>query len=63
MFTVAGFQVPVIGVILVELVGNTGAVAPLQIESTILNVGVAFGFTVTVTVTVSAHWPDEGVNV
>ena len=61
MLTVAGFQLPVIP--LVEVVGNVGGVAPLQIEFTIVNVGKVFEFTLTVTVVVVAHCPAVGVKV
>jgi hypothetical protein len=61
LLTVAGLQVPVIP--LVDVVGNTGAVAPLQIAGTAANVGVTFVFTVTDIVAVVAHCPLAGVNV
>lgn len=48
LLTVAGFHVPVIP--LLDVAGKTGAVAPLHIEGTGLNVGVMFEFTVTVNV-------------
>jgi len=53
LLTVAGLQVPVMP--LVEVVGKTGAAAPLQMGATALNVGVIFGFTVTDMVVVVAH--------
>ena len=55
MSTVAGLQVPVI--LLFDVVGNTGAAAPSQIETEVpkLNAGVIFGLTVTVNVAVKAH--------
>ena len=57
----AGAQVPVIP--LFEVVGSTGAAAPLQIEGTAVKVGVINGLTVTVSVAVVAHNPAVGVNV
>ena len=39
--TIAGLQVPVIA--FVDVVGNTGATAPLHIAGNALNVGVTFG--------------------
>jgi len=51
----AGDQVPVIGVALVDDVGNADKVAPEQIGATALNVGVMFGLTVIVNVVVVAH--------
>jgi len=51
----AGDQVPVIGVALVDDVGNADKVAPEQIGATALNVGVMFGFTTIVKVVVVAH--------
>ena len=39
--TIAGLQVPVIA--LVDVVGNTGAAAPLHIAGNAANVGVTFG--------------------
>jgi len=50
-----GAQVPVIGVTLVDDVGNADKVAPEQMGATALNVGVMFGFTVMVNVAVVAH--------
>ena len=63
MSIVAGFQVPVI--LLVDVLGSTGTVAPAQIVNAVpkLKVGVMFGFTVTVKVVVVAHNPVVGVNV
>jgi hypothetical protein len=60
---VDGLQVPVIP--LEELLGNTGAVAPLQIDALVPkeNAGVTFGVTVTAKVNGNAHWPGSGVNV
>ena len=51
----AGDQLPVIGVALVDDVGNGDKVAPEQMGATALNVGVMFGFTVIVNVVVVAH--------
>ena len=51
----AGDHVPVIGVALVDDVGNDDNVAPEQIGATGLNVGVTFGLTVMVNVAVVAH--------
>ena len=41
LLTAAGLQVPVIA--FVDVVGNTGAAAPLHIVGNALNVGVTFG--------------------
>ena len=49
----AGAHVPVIP--LVDVNGNVGAAAPLQIAAIGLKVGVMFGLTVTVNVAVVAH--------
>ena len=51
----AGDHVPVIGVALVDDVGNGDKVAPEQIGATASNVGVTFGLTVMVRVAVVAH--------
>ena len=51
----AGAQVPVIGVALVEEVGNAVRVAPEQMGAIAAKVGVTFGFTVMVKVAVVAH--------
>ena len=59
----AGDQVPVIGVALVDDVGNADKVAPEQMGATALNVGVIFGLTMIVSVAVVAHCPAVGVNV
>ena len=56
-------HVPVIAGVFVELVGKTGAVAPEQIDATVVNVGVTFGVTVTDKVVVVAHCPAVGVKV
>ena len=53
MLTVAGDQVPTIP--LVEVVGRTGAVAPLHIGAIALNKGVVAALTVTVSVVPVAH--------
>ena len=53
MLTVAGDHVPVIP--LVEVPGNTGAVAPEHIAATGLKVGTTLGLTVIVKVVVVAH--------
>jgi hypothetical protein len=59
LLTVAGLQVPVIP--LVDVVGKTGAVAPLQIAGTAANVGVTFGFIVTVKLAVFIQLPELAV--
>ena len=59
----AGDQLPVIGVALVEDVGNGGNTAPEHIGATGLKVGVIFGLTVMVNVVVVAHCPAVGVKV
>jgi hypothetical protein len=61
LLTVAGLQVPVIP--LIDVVGKTGAIAPLHIAGTAANVGVTFGVTVTFNVVVVAQTPLIGVNV
>ena len=64
LLIVAGLHVPVIP--LVDVPGNTGAVAPLQILNDVpkLKVGVTRGFTVAVKVVVVPHWLGLlGVNV
>ena len=53
MLTVAGDQLPKMP--LVELVGKTGAVFPLQISGKAVNVGVVFGVIVCVSVDETAH--------
>jgi hypothetical protein len=60
LLTVAGLQVPVIP--LVDVVGKTGAVAPLQIAGMATNVGVTIGFTVTVKLAVAIQLPELAVN-
>jgi hypothetical protein len=47
----------------VDVVGNTGDVAPVQIGVTEAKVGVIMGLTVTVIVALDAHWPVVGVKV
>ena len=62
LLTVPGDHVPVIP--FVEVVGNTGAVEPLQIGPTLLKVGIVpAGVTVTVNVACLAHCPVAGINV
>jgi hypothetical protein len=62
LLTVAGFQVPVMA--LVEVVGSTGATAPLHMGATGLKAGtIVLGCTDTVSVVVVAHCPAVGVNV
>ena len=51
LLTVAGFQVPVI--LLLEIVGKIGAVAPAHIVGIALNIGVKVALTFTVTATLS----------
>jgi hypothetical protein len=57
----AGVQLPVMP--LLEVVGSAVRVAPEQIGTTALKVGVMFGLTVIVNVVVVAHCPAVGVNV
>jgi hypothetical protein len=61
LLTVAGLQVPLIP--LVEVVGNTGAVAPEHIAANGLNVGVIFGSMVMSSVVTIPHCPAPGVKV
>ena len=61
LFTVAGFQVPVIP--LVDVAGRTGATEPEQIGAIALKAGIILLVTVTVSVAVVAHCPGFGVNV
>ena len=58
---VDGLHVP--AMLLSDVVGNDGTVAPLQIVNEVpkLNVGVMFGLTVTLNVAVVAHCPAPGV--
>ena len=53
LLTVAGFHVPVI--LLVDVVGKVGAVAPEQIGSIASNVGAMLGLTVISKLVVVAH--------
>ena len=57
----AGDQVPVM--LLVDVVGNAGIVAPLQYGPNAANVGVTFGVIVIVSVVVVAQRPAVGVKV
>ena len=61
LFTVAGFQVPVIP--LVDVVGSVGGTEPVQIGLTAAKVGMMLELTVTFNVVVVAHCPAAGVNV
>ena len=61
LLTVAGDHVPLTP--LLEVVGKTGAVLPLQISIKTVNVGVVFGVIVCVSVAVTAHWFGSGVKV
>jgi hypothetical protein len=61
LLTVAGLHIPVIP--FVDVVGSTGAVAPIQIGLTAVNVGVMLELTVTSNVVVVAHCPAAGVKV
>ena len=61
LLTVAGLQVPVIP--FVEVVGNVGGTAPLQIGAIALKVGKTEGLTVTISVEEEAHCPIAGVNI
>ena len=58
---VAGLHVPVI--LLLDVVGNVGAVLFWQSGPIAVNVGVICGFITTVSIAVMAHWPAAGVNV
>ena len=53
MSTVAGLHVP--GIPLLDVAGNTGAAAPLQIAGIAVKVGIVCGLTVTVSVEEVAH--------
>jgi hypothetical protein len=56
LLTVTGDQLPLIGVASVDDPGNTGAVLPLQMAASAVNVGVIVaGFTVCTNVVVVAH--------
>ena len=57
----AGAQVPVMP--LLEVVGNGDRVAPEQIGTTVVNVGVILELTTIVIVAVVAHCPASGVKV
>jgi len=61
LLTVAGFQVPVIP--LMEVVGNSGGTAPVQIAPIGVNIGAVAGSTVMVSITGEAHCPSVGVKV
>jgi hypothetical protein len=61
LLTVAGLQVPVIP--LVDVVGKTGAAAPLHIGAIAAKVGVTIAFTVTDKVVTLAQSPTVGVKV
>ena len=61
MLITAGLHVPVI--LLLEVVGSTGAVLFWHSGPICVNTGVTFGLTVTVNVAVVAHWPTVGVKV
>jgi len=61
LLTVDGLHVPVMP--LLDVVGNVGAVVPLQILEGNVNVGLMLGFTVTLIVTGVAQSPAVGVNV
>lgn len=63
LLTTAGVHTPAIP--LLDVAGNVGTVAPIQIDADVpkLNVGVTIGFTVTVKVCVVAQIPAVGVNV
>ena len=59
----AGDHVPIIGGMLLELVGNGAKTSPIHIGATAVNSGVILGFTVIVMLAVLAHCPKVGVNV
>lgn len=63
LLTVAGVHTPAMP--LLDVAGNVGTVAPIQIDADVpkLKVGVTIGFTVTVNVCVVAQIPAVGVNV
>jgi hypothetical protein len=48
---------------LVDVVGKTGAIAPLQIAGIAVNVGVTFGFTVTDKLAVAIQLPELAVKI
>jgi hypothetical protein len=59
-----GFQLPVIAVVLVELVGKFGAIVFKQIGPNCAKVGVVLGAFISIsTVVIEAHWPASGVKV
>ncbi len=59
-----GFQVPVIAVVFVELVGRFGAMVFKQIGPNCAKVGIVLGAVISIsTVVVEAHWPASGVKV
>jgi hypothetical protein len=60
LFIIAGFQVPAIP--FKDVVGNKGAIVPLQNGAMALNVGIIVGLTVIFIVTVLLHCPALGVN-
>jgi hypothetical protein len=57
------FQVPIIGGVLLELVGKIGAVAFLQTEGIKLKIGVTLGIISIVKVVFVAQIPEFGVKV
>ena len=63
LFTTAGLHVPLM--LLADVIGSEGTVAPEQIVRLVpkLNVGVMFGATVTLNVVAVAHCPAAGVKV
>ena len=61
MLTVEGFHVP--DTPLFEVVGRTGAVAPLQMGAGVVNAGIICDVTETVSDAVVAQSPVVGVNV
>jgi hypothetical protein len=48
---------------LLDVVGKTGAVAPVHMGAMAVKVGVMLLLTVTVSVAVEEHWPAVGVKV
>jgi hypothetical protein len=61
LLTIAGLHVPAMP--LVDVVGSTGAIDPVQIGFNVAKVGVILELTVTYNVAVVAHCPPAGVNV
>jgi hypothetical protein len=55
VFTTAGLQVPLIGLVLFEVLGSVGAVAFIQSGPIVLKVGITLGSTVILKVAVVAH--------